>query len=129
MIHGAVWTTDGEIAYRAGRGGEWAFRVAPAGDTAESVEVIDRVPAYSMNTLIDKLAPAGSVDYVKMDVEGAEGDILVEAESWASRVRCIKIEIHGGVDLAACEAKLRQLGFSTESQMTMPATLMGTKPS
>ncbi len=123
IVHGAVWSSDGEVAYRAGRGGEWAYHVMPTTEGGSSAKVIDTVPAYSMCTLIDKLVPSGFVDYVKMDIEGAEADLLQDGESWAPRVRCIKIEVH--VSLADCESWLQRLGFKTESTATVPPTVTG----
>jgi FkbM family methyltransferase len=125
LIHGAVWHRDGRIAYQAGRGGEWAYHVIREDGDSSAVEVIDEVPAYSMTTLIDKLAPSGAVDYVKMDIEGAEVDVLADGEAWAPRVRCIKVEVH--VDVAECESMLKRLGFSTMTKTSLPPTVTGVR--
>ncbi len=114
ILHGAAWTTDGEIAYGGDRG-EWAYRVLPAMDERTSAPVIDKVPAYSLATLIDRVSPGGRVDYVKMDVEGAESFLLDEGAGWASRARCIKVEVHLPLDAAGCAVKLERLGFRTVS--------------
>jgi FkbM family methyltransferase len=112
ILHGAAWTIDGEIAYGGDRG-EYAYRVQPAMDERSATSIIDSVPAYSLSTLIDRLAPGGSVDYVKMDIEGAESFILDDGDQWAGRVRCIKVEIHLPLDVGGCSAKLQRLGFTT----------------
>jgi FkbM family methyltransferase len=112
IVHGAAWSTNGEIAY-GGNSGEWAYRVLPAMDERTASTIIDTVPAYSLLTLIDRLAPGGDVDYVKMDIEGAESFILDAGDDWAPRVRCIKVEVHLPLDVAGCSGKLERLGFTT----------------
>ena len=63
------------------------------------------------------------IDVLKMDIEGAEAELLSDGDSWASRVRCIKVEVH--VDLAECESMLQRLGFTTHTTPTLPPTVTG----
>jgi FkbM family methyltransferase len=110
IVQGAVWTQDGEIAYGGDRG-EWAYRVLPAMDERTDAAAIATVPAFSMTTLIDMLGPGGDVDYVKMDVEGAERFLLEGPVDWAGRVRCLQVEVHAPWDTATCRRSLERLGF------------------
>jgi FkbM family methyltransferase len=110
VVHGAVWASDGEIAYGGDRG-EWAYRVVPAMDDRTEAPAIATVPAFSLTTLIDRLAPGGTVDYVKMDVEGAERFLLDADDGWSRRVRCLQVEVHLPLDVATCRDKLEALGF------------------
>ncbi|MGH2870444.1 MAG: FkbM family methyltransferase [Solirubrobacteraceae bacterium] len=114
ILHGAAWSEDGEIGYGGDRG-EWAYRVVPAMDERTAAQMIDRVPAFSMGTLIEHLEPDGLVDYAKMDIEGAERFVLAAAadDGWATRVRCISVEVHLPLDVAGCSAMLQRLGFRT----------------
>lgn len=112
IVQGAVWTEDGEIAYGGDRG-EWAYRVLPAMDERTDAAAIATVPAFSMTTLIDMLSPDDDVDYVKMDVEGAERFLLDGSADWAGRVRCLQVEVHAPWDVAACRRSLERLGFDT----------------
>jgi FkbM family methyltransferase len=116
LLHGAVWTEDGTIAYGGARGA-WAFQVLPAMRPETATDPIAEVPAFSMNTLLDRLAPGGAaVDYVKMDVEGAESALLDRGAEWASRVRCMKVEIHLPLDTGTACRRLRELGFRAEPE-------------
>jgi FkbM family methyltransferase len=112
IVHGAVWTDDGEIAY-GGERGEWAYRILPAMDARTDAAAIATVPAFSMATLIDMVSSDGDVDYVKMDVEGAERFLLDGSGDWAARVRCLQVEVHVPWDLADCMRSLDRLGFDT----------------
>jgi hypothetical protein len=68
--------------------------------------------AYSLNTLIARLCEAARpVDYMKMDIEGAERDVLRCNTEWAARVRSVKIELHGDYSKRDCIRDLEQLGF------------------
>jgi FkbM family methyltransferase len=86
LIHGAVWVEDGEIAY-SGMHAD-GFRIdlgAPgSGDL--------RAPAMRIETILTAL-DVHHVDYVKIDVEGAESALFQDAD-WLARVATLKVEIH-----------------------------------
>jgi FkbM family methyltransferase len=110
ILHGAVWTEDGEIAYGGDRG-EWAYRVLAAMDDRTRAAEVATVPAFSLTTLVDRLMPEGRVDYVKMDVEGAERFLLADGDGWCDRVRCLQVEVHLPLDVPGCVRMLETLGF------------------
>lgn len=104
LLHAAVWPRDGEVRYRGWPGGTSNYQVdedAPGRS----------VPALSLDTLVRERR--GPVDYLKLDVEGAERRLLRERTSWAEQVRCLKVELHGDYGPADCEADLRALGYRT----------------
>jgi FkbM family methyltransferase len=70
-----------------------------------------RVAAVAMNTLIERYASRHQIDFIKMDVEGAEQEILSKSTEWAARVRCISVEVHPPYSVEECTADLRRLGF------------------
>jgi FkbM family methyltransferase len=104
IIHAAAWTSDGEISY-AGEADD-AFTVTDEKDGADT----RTAPAKSLETLFADCA-LERVDYVKMDIEGAEGAILAGAMKWAERVRSMKIEVHPPVKLEWCRTVLESQGF------------------
>jgi hypothetical protein len=53
------------------------------------------------------------VDFVKMDIEGAEAQVLRRATEWAERVRSIKVEVHRTYSVSDGANDLRALGFET----------------
>jgi len=110
LMQRAAWTSDGRVGLVGEAGPEDGYRVrqAPSATTVEAV---------SLNSL---LARHGAPDYVKLDVEGAERELLNEATEWSTAVRCISVECHPTYDLAACVADLRRLGFQT---IAVPQTL------
>jgi hypothetical protein len=54
------------------------------------------------------------IDFLKMDIEGAEKRVLREHTDWASRVRCLKVECHDDYSREDCIRDLQRLGFQGE---------------
>jgi FkbM family methyltransferase len=70
------------------------------------------VAAVSMPALLQRLGDGGDVDLLKIDIEGAEGELLSESSSWLDRVRCVIIEFHPDhVDYPGLVALLKARGF------------------
>ena len=93
VLRGAVWSHEtglvlDERPYRDG--GAWARQVRATREGERPA-----MQAWGVDQLMDRLAPGGIVDLVKMDVEGAEV-VLLEAgrHEWLRRVRCLAIELH-----------------------------------
>jgi FkbM family methyltransferase len=109
LIQAAVWHSDGEVSYAFEPGNELGFKVED-GKSAEAQE-IRTVPAVSLDSLAQELAEGEQVDYVKMDIEGAEEHVLRVNTGWARLVRTIKVEVHSPYTVEECERDLRALGF------------------
>ncbi|MEO8564454.1 MAG: FkbM family methyltransferase [bacterium] len=118
LVHAAVWTHDGEIAY--GGDGDDAFAVS--GDTGPR-----RAPAVRVDTI---LAAHGvtQVDYVKMDVEGAEAAILAEPADWLDCVRTMKIELHPPATMESIRGVLEARGFTCSIYAQHPRCLIALRP-
>ena len=115
ILHAAVWVHDGEIAY-AGDEPD-AYHVEMGGGSVPAVaEAVAGAPAAKavakrIGTL---LAEHGleRVHYMKMDVEGAEADLLAGRLDWADRVDSIKVEIHPPASASVICDTLRAHGFT-----------------
>ena len=89
IVNAAVWVTDDEeISY----GGE---------DVHDLSIIQDRVDVASQKVAktvtIKRLMKdfnIESVDYLKMDIEGAEAELMKGDTSWLEHVRAINIEVH-----------------------------------
>jgi len=107
LIEAAVWAEDGEIEYRRDPGMETGFRVGPVARTPANA----RARSVSLNTLLSQ-TPTGRVDFAKIDIEGAERDVLRRHTDWAQAVRSVKVEVHEPYTVDECLEDLRKLGFS-----------------
>ena len=105
IVEATVWATDGEVQYSAQAGRQAGNHIADGGGEVAR--------AVSLNSLA---AETGAPDYVKMDIEGAEREVLHTATDWAEHLPAIKVEVHGSYTVADCRADLERLGFTTREQ-------------
>jgi len=64
------------------------------------------------------------VDYMKMDIEGAEKEILKRQSGWADNIKCIKVELHN-YDLGEAWNDLEAIGFEVHRYENHPECLVG----
>ncbi len=104
VIHAAVWRSDGVVHYRGSPGGTSGYQVTDmtAGTPVRAVSIATLLREYGED-----------VDYMKVDVEGAERVLLQDGIDWPEKVRCVKVELHGDYTSDECEADLRSLGYNT----------------
>jgi FkbM family methyltransferase len=101
VIEAAVWPEPGQIRYTIERGHEYSASIDETGTkVARAVTISDLIQD-------DQIA-----DYVKMDIEGAEREVLAAADQWCERVRAMKIEVHSPVTVDECIGALEPLGFT-----------------
>jgi FkbM family methyltransferase len=86
-IRGALWGSDTSVCIVGGTS-DWAFQVAPAEAGTKST-----IPAFRIRTFLERCGLT-RVALLKLDVEGAEWEILQDAASWADLVENIVIELH-----------------------------------
>ena len=79
----AVSATSGRLTYSGDEA--WGFCLDPSGDRT--------VDSRTLGELIDLLG--GSADFVKMDIEGAEWEVVKAPGEWPERVGSLLIEVHG----------------------------------
>jgi FkbM family methyltransferase len=109
LVEGAVWFEDGSLTYEVSPGSEDAFTVSPSEKTTRGVSVTAR--ALSIPTLLKEAGDPPIIDFVKMDIEGAESAVLEKNTEWASRVQAIKVELHHGYTHDMGIAALERMGF------------------
>jgi FkbM family methyltransferase len=99
LLEGAIWPEPGVLTYGS-PDGEDAYRVSEdGGQTATAIPLSELCERF------------GVPDYVKMDIEGAESDVLERETAWASDIERIGVEYHAPYDLEECKRDLRELGF------------------
>jgi FkbM family methyltransferase len=115
VIHGAVWPLAGEVTYAGTE--SCGFSVTKGAEGSRTAQ------AYPMSRLIDMM-DVPKVDYVKMDIEGAEADILEDAEQWLSRICCLKVEIHSPYTVEHCMDTLGRYGMHCQRDTSHPACVI-----
>jgi FkbM family methyltransferase len=104
ILHVAVAASSGRQSYSGEEA--WSFRLDPAGDRTVETRTLDE--------LTDLVG--GRADFVKMDIEGSEWEVVKAPGKWPERVGSLLIEVHGtegrrqeGLDEMA--GYLREKGF------------------
>jgi FkbM family methyltransferase len=118
LLEGAVCSEDGVARYEGEAGNEYGFRVVGAGAGAAR-----SATAFSLNTILARVG--GAADYVKMDIEGAERDVLRANTAWAQHVRMVKVEAHAPYAVSECISDLQLLGFSVRRDRSHEACAVG----
>lgn len=108
VVEGAVWPHDGRVAIGASEHAGVSTNAYAAQESGGA----EGITAISLQSLLARAGDDATVDFVKLDVEGAEQQILRENTEWAQRVRSLVVEVHGDYTAAGCEADLRALGFT-----------------
>jgi len=126
VLQAGVWPEDGQIRYHRLAGGTAGHHVAdvPAGAEAPGVAT---APAISPATLLARSGPGAVVDFAKVDIEGAERELLRTGADWAAQVRTITVEVHEPYSAQECERDLRALGFSTRVDPRHWACVVGVR--
>lgn len=101
-IHGAVWNNDEFVSISSTNAEDWAFQVRK-GDGRENAGV----RGYRVSTLA-KEQQLGRISLLKMDIEGAEWEVLSDAGAWLDKVDNIVLELHEGIR-PGCTALFRAM--------------------
>jgi FkbM family methyltransferase len=118
VVEAAVWCTDEPLRYHIAQGAECGAVVSPSGER--------RARGLSVNSLLDQLG-WDRVDFVKMDIEGAEREVLRRNTRWTHRVHSIKVEAHGDYGREQCVRDLQELGFRTALDARHPLAVTGVR--
>jgi FkbM family methyltransferase len=78
----------------------WAFRVRET-----EIGELGGIPAVSVQDLVEA-SGAGGIDILKMDIEGAEVEVLGTSKPWMHKVRMLLVELHDR-DRPGCSDALR----------------------
>jgi FkbM family methyltransferase len=101
VLHAAVAGKDGTSGYDREVGDELAFKIGSGSSPVRTL---------SLDSVLDHF-DLQEVDYVKMDIEGAELEVLQNAGRWPERVRSLKVEVHPPCTVEAVFGELVDLGY------------------
>ncbi len=121
VIHAAVWLHDGEVNYEGDE--EWAFHISRSSTGNPDAPT---APSITMPTLLNALE-LDRVDYLKMDVEGAEAELISDSASWLDRIESLKVEVHPPATVSTCASVLVDRGFDVSVDERHGATVIATR--
>lgn len=98
-----------------------AFDMIEAGTGSKTVPSTDGKGRFEVWTMDDALreSPTGMIDILKLDIEGAEYEVLRPPTHWLSAVRCLVLELHGDAAHRDIPGWLLAAGFSVERHRSL----------
>jgi len=115
-LQAALWTHSGNLncAQEVREGNEWGCRFTE--QTVAGAAIPRTVAAIDIAELQEK-SGFGQVDFLKLDVEGAEADLFKSdpfLDFLRDNVSCLALEVHEGfIKIKEVQAILKSLGFQT----------------
>lgn len=120
LIHAAVWHENSKINYTGNQ--TWGFKI----DYEKTVNGNGATTAKTLDTIFSEFG-LDKVDYIKMDIEGAEKFVLENAENWIYRVKMLKIEVHPPATINELFKILERYGFVVKKDTRHPAAINAIK--
>ncbi|HSE27296.1 MAG TPA: FkbM family methyltransferase [Gemmatimonadales bacterium] len=100
-VRAALWSCEGTLDLWDRGTGPWGYTVIGA---ARGWELLGQaVPAVTIGALLRR-AGWQSIDILKLDIEGAEKEVLLSAAEWIARVRVVIVELHEDIQPGATDA-------------------------
>lgn len=132
VVHAAIWSTRATVRYSR-RTGDDGFAIGdwPDGQSAGGGDLVE-VAAVTIDDVVapwlSPVGPSAAIDFIKMDIEGAERAVLQAGGRWAARTKLIMIELHGDYTPDEAIADLRRLGFDAVRDLTHHECVVGYRP-
>jgi FkbM family methyltransferase len=104
-LHAGLWSRRGPLRIRDQHVATWSFQVSEVDSTPGHGTV---VPA---TTMTDILSDNGvhRIDLLKMDIEGAELEVLLDSQDWIGLVDTILVELHDSIRPGCTDALMEAL--------------------
>lgn len=118
-VHAAVWSANGSVAYSGVKTN--GYRISRDGQV-EQTPGAPTAPARALSDILDD-SDIHNVDYLKMDIEGAEAEVLRNVDQWGPRVESMSIEVHSPVSVEGCLDLLQATGFNCEKRWRHPGAI------
>lgn len=112
VVRGALSARGGVVTLRDRGTGHWGFTIVDGGEAGKSWTEIGRVDALSIDGLLEKYGRSG-IDLLKLDIEGAECDLLDPRPAWIERCEVIVAELHDRI----CPTSTRAFINATEGRV------------
>jgi len=110
VLRAGLWSETSTVAISNPAAASWSFRVHQSSTGIPAFGVLDLMRQFNMPT----------IDLLKMDVEGAEVDVLETAPAWIDRVGAMIIELHDRhrpACTAALDAAVANAGFTSRERV------------
>jgi FkbM family methyltransferase len=90
-LHAALWGDSGTRSIYDRNTGNWGFTLVGCKDL--SAQTAQTIECVTIDGLIKKYG-IGTIDILKMDIEGSERSVLEGSAEWIDKVQVIVVELH-----------------------------------
>ena len=90
-VHGALRGSGGYVTIANPEASNWAYRTSEVASIESSSA--GEIPAYTIEDLLAR-SNASRIDILKLDIEGAEEEVLASSEGWIDCVQLMMVEFH-----------------------------------
>jgi len=125
VINAAIWIEDGTVEYDVIE--NYQDGLSLVGGSTSKTLAKKQVDSIGINSLISAGGPEDMIDLVKMDIKGAEANVLKKNTECAGRVKVIMVECHPPYTREYCRIDLERLGFKTSLHKTHADCVIGEK--
>jgi FkbM family methyltransferase len=108
LVNAAFWYFDGTVAYSPDCEAD-AFRIS----TEENSKLAKRSEAIACDSLMKQFG-VPYWDFVKIDIEGAESEVVLKNNKWLNAVSNLTLEVHNSTKMINYQMALERLGFWVE---------------
>jgi FkbM family methyltransferase len=93
-IKAALSSTSGTLTLRDRRTGQWGYSVVDEAYDCPDAAYIEKVVTFTLGDFLDIFLKDDKVELLKMDIEGAEGEVLSNSVDVMDKVDTIVCELH-----------------------------------
>ena len=122
IVWGAIWYEDGKVSYRDDLNTDAYSAEVGSSEGGNLIEV----NSYSIDSICAEYN-LDVVDFLKMDIEGAEVEIFARPTKWLSKVKSFNIEFHR-VDRERYIEVFTANGFICDKHPTHKNGIIGYRP-
>ena len=98
VVEAGIWHEHGPLQIENPYGSKYAFRLMQSGTADNSIR------GLTIGDILDS-SDFGVIDILKMDIEGAEKEVLSHSGDWIGRIKILIVELHDRV-VPGCTAAL-----------------------
>jgi FkbM family methyltransferase len=123
IVQAAIWSSDGFVRY----GGNEVNGLSVSREAEIDNPLAGRAPSRTLRSVFDAYR-VEKVDFLKMDIEGAEAEVLRGVGEWGHCVEQIAVEIHPPAEYESCRSLLEGCGFVCEASTRRSGALTAYRP-
>jgi FkbM family methyltransferase len=122
----ALGASDGRTRLVDRKTGYWGYSIVQEPKDCLRAEALHEVPTVTIDTLLKQFSATG-IDLLKLDIEGAERDLMISSQPWINKTRVMIAELHewivSGAELAFSAATVGRNNIQSNAEKILSVRL------